>query len=71
MPAPTVSEDEDGGEVITPDGTPVPAARAAFECFKTRRSFAMHVSTLRGLWKVDFAMPTVLKYLLCLHLLSS
>jgi hypothetical protein len=36
MPAPIVSEDEDGGELITPDGEaggPVPAARAAFECF--------------------------------------
>ncbi len=32
MPAPTVSENEDGGELITPVKT-VPVERAAFECF--------------------------------------
>ncbi len=42
----------------------VPAAQATLECSQRRRSCAKHVSTLRGRWKVDYAM-----HMLSYHLL--
>jgi hypothetical protein len=51
--APTVSEDEDSAGLIVPEVKVAPAW-ATSECFQTRRSFATHISTLRGLWTLQF-----------------
>ncbi len=64
MPAPTLSEDEDGSFQMVK----VAQAWAMNECFQAKRSTATHVATVKGPWKVEAAMHMIsclLSYDIC------